>query len=778
MYLDPNASRARFREAQNARNNRAEVRRALASGQVTRRELIKWGVFTAAGTLAMTNGLSPYAHSQVLPSIPTGTPRSPLFGALPFTHPLPRLLEQKPIDLKPVTVPVDGRTETLLKWDGHSSELPVKRTSWHTEFSGAKDAETRALFTNPLTGRGPVEGRPPGEYFAHQRWMEYLPKKGFLMSLGVPGQDVALHPEMVPQAANKIWSFGPGRLSSGVLPPPLIKMRYGEPAIFRHYNNVARRYEDNGGFGSISQTTHNHNGHNASTSDGASNSHFYPGQFYDYHWSTTLARADMINTTAVDKRASGPDGNGGLVNVPGDFRELQSSLWFHDHRFFYTAENVYKGHVGALNYYSGVDRGNETLDDGVNLRLPSGSMLDWGNTDFDVNLMFSDAATDPDGQLFFDIFDTEGFLGDMMMVNFTYKPFMEVLPRKYRFRMLCASMARWYKLALVNQSGKIVPMTVIANDGNLLPVPVKVNALDTMSSGERFDVVVDFSGFRVGDKLRVVNLMEFENGRGPKGVLSVARALQEKSLDPAIGAVMEFRIVDRLESVDVPGSWYDMKSHVDRSVVPARLTEQIPIEAPIRERIIEFKRGASDPTDNEFGACFPSCPEGRENPWGMRINGAETHSLNANRVSMVIPRPGEVEHWTLVNGGGGWDHPAHLHFEEGVTISRKKFALGAAERGARKDVWWLGEGGSVKIQVRFGEYGGAYVTHCHNVVHEDAAMLVRFDVLTDPNNPRSSQTHVQIIPTPNPTPDGVTYVMPEIMPEGNPFHRDFNPRPK
>ena len=50
-------------------------------------------------------------------------------------------------------------------------------------------------------------------------------------------------------------------------------------------------------------------------------------------------------------------------------------------------------------------------------REPSGRFLDWGNTDFDVNLMISDAATDQEGQLFFDIFDTEGFLGDLPMVK-------------------------------------------------------------------------------------------------------------------------------------------------------------------------------------------------------------------------------------------------------------------------------------------------------------------------------------------------------------------------
>ena len=364
MYLGKTASKARIREAQNARNNRAEIVKALSTGEVTRRELIKWGIFTAAGTLAMTNGLSPYAHSQILPSVPTGTPPSPLFGALPFTQPLPRLNEQKPHDLTPVT----QGTETVLEWKGLPSEPYSKRTSWHTEYSASGG---NPIYANPITGRGPMEGRPPGEYFAHQRWLEYLPKKGYLMTLGCPETHVSFHPSMAPQADNKIWSFGPGRLAAGQLPPPLLKVRYGEPVIFRHYNNLPLRYEDNGGFGSISQTTHNHNGHNASTSDGASNAHFFPGQFYDYHWGTTLARADLINTGATNKLASGPDGNGKLVNVPGDYRELQSSLWFHDHRFFYTAENAYKGHIGGLNYYSGKDRGSETLNDGVNLRLPS-----------------------------------------------------------------------------------------------------------------------------------------------------------------------------------------------------------------------------------------------------------------------------------------------------------------------------------------------------------------------------------------------------------------------
>src|SRR5262249_29374935 len=153
---------------------------------------------------------------------------------------------------------------------------------------------------------------------------------------------------------------------------------------------------------------------------------------------------------ATDPRASGPDGNGGLVNVAGDFREIQGTMWAHDHRFFFTAENVYKGNFGMINMYSGRDRGNQALTDGVNLRLPSCSHLDFGNSDFDVNLIVSDAAFDPTGQLFFDIFDTDGFLGDVMLVNMAYAPFMQVLPRKYRFRILSAGMSRFIQLQIAD----------------------------------------------------------------------------------------------------------------------------------------------------------------------------------------------------------------------------------------------------------------------------------------------------------------------------------------
>ena len=133
----------------------------------------------------------------------------------------------------------------------------------------------------------------------------------------------------------------------------------------------------------------------------------------------------------------------------------------------------------------------------MNLRLPSGTAKDWGNLDYDVNLMLADKAFDSNGQLFFDIFDFDGFLGDVMTVNLTYKPYFEVERRKYRFRILNASVSRFFKYGLSDGS----PMIQIANDGNLLPHPVTQTVSDEQGIAERYDRVIDFSRYTIGDKV-------------------------------------------------------------------------------------------------------------------------------------------------------------------------------------------------------------------------------------------------------------------------------------
>ncbi len=757
MFISKFASRIRQKEAQAARNNRAEIVKALSLGEITRRDLLKWGIFTGAGTLALKNGLSPFAPSAYAGSIPTGAPRSMINGAQKFTQPMNRLYLMTP-------QPLRRTAEGHAAFPVGSTERPAKRLSYHTDYTnevarGNVDNE----FRNQLTGRGPIEGRPPGEIFAHQRWDQYFPKMGYVMSLSNMSTDCKFHPAMEEQQANKVWCYGEGKDHAGEMPPFLIKARYGEPVLMRVYNNLPVQRQDNAGFGRHESQFHLHNAHNGAESDGAANTHHFPGTFYDYRWSTTLARADKINRDATDKRASGPDGNGGLVKVPGDYRELQGTMWAHDHRFFFTAENVYKGNFGSVTYYSGPDRGHERLQDGVNLRLPSGSRLDWGNVDFDVNLMMHDACLDQEGQLFFDIFDTKGMLGDLMMVNGTYAPYLNVLPRKYRFRIVNSCVSRIFKLVLASAQGTAIPIHLIALDGNLIVSPLKLSALDIQAMAERFDIIIDFSQLRIGDKAWFVNTGMHNDGNGLDEVLTLAAALRGSEEDPVVGRVMEFRVVSQVESVDEPG-FIHRSTDPDMSMIPLRLTAPIPIVAPVRKRYVRFgKSDAGVTSRGADGQCVPDCPEYADFPWMVEIDGKVSHSFNANRVSMLIPKPGEVEHWTYENKGGGWDHPLHLHFEEGVTISRGNQSMLAGEKGSRKDVWRLGPNGRVTFQVQFGEFGGAYVNHCHNTVHEDFAMVARIQVMGLAGSPQA-----MITPTPNPTPDGVLFTTPEVLPQGLP----------
>jgi FtsP/CotA-like multicopper oxidase with cupredoxin domain len=797
MYLSKNESKRRLKEAEDARANRLEIVKALSLGSVTKRDLFKWGLFTVTGGLLAKNGLSPFAQSAYA-QVPTGTPPSPLFGAKKFTQPMHRQELQKP-------VPLIRQANGDASWQTSQAgiEPPAKNYSYHTDY----DASGRAAYRNPVTGIGPMEGRPPGPFFAHQRWEEFYPKVGYLMSIGQCQPGTKFCNEMPEQNPNAVWSFGPrtpGMLGArdgrrtGYGTPCLIKARYGEPVVTRIYNDLPVDRAANGGFGRNELSTHFHNAHNGAESDGACNAYHFPGTFYDYHWSIALARRDMPSvwlTSDQDhlRKASGPDDGDGIVPVAGDFRELQGTLWLHDHRFFFTAENVHKGMFATCNFYSGPDRGSDKADrNNVNLRLPSGNRLAWGNIDFDVNLAISNPAMDKNGQLFFDIFDTDGFVGDMLLVNGSYYPYFEVLPRRYRFRILNASMSRFIKLALaVNKSlrfaqGTPVPFYFIANDGNFVVSPIQMTQLEEQGVAERYDIVIDFSAFRPGDSLYFLNLLRQSDGRKPDGAVSIAKAIKGMD-DPCVGPILEFRVVYSVKSVDDPSTTYTADSpdpsvnlaDSDWSTGRRTLTTQIPVVAPVRERVIEFGRFSDgDSRKNPENQCIPDCADTQVFPWSIRVNGQAAHTLNANRISALIPKPGEVEHWTLINGGGGWDHPIHLHFEEGVTIDRGAGAIGPAELLVRKDVWRLRPDGRVKFQVRFGEFGGAYVNHCHNTVHEDFAMLLRYQLLTPPpGDPDFAKTgsrpHYQPTMTPLPSASGVTWKQPEILPEADPNNTRF-----
>jgi len=828
FFLSENVSKARLREAENARRNRAEIVKAHSQGQVTRRDLVKWGVITAAGLLAPIHGLNPFVKSAFA-SVPTGTPTSPFprrdgQGRIidaPFTQPLLRLHQMQTYPLTST-----GGSDAQLVWPSALGEPnAMRRSNTQTILHTVNLANATNTGNVSVSGTtGPREGRPPGEAFAHQRWNELvngaagldgqvshpLPPVGSIMSVGQisAGTSYNFANNWPAQNPSSVWTFNEGRFQRGSLPPQLLQARYGESVINRIYNNLPffdpgfgtpgfpnNPNSTNGGFGRQEPAIHNHNGHNGAENDGAQNAHFFPGQYYDYHYSLLLARRDaglrtsdgrdldtLLGVRRGDNRASTPTNNGDIIPIPGDFREIQNTLWFHDHRISFTSENVYKGYAALLEYFSGPDRGYERPDltpaaNAVNLRLPSGwrNGKTWGNRDFDVYLAIQDVAFDPTGQLFFDIFDTDGFLGDVMHVNYQWKPTMDVLPRKYRFRTLSAGMSRWVKLGIADSldpnTAKAVPVTVICNDGNLFPRFVRNQ--DTMiiqGTAERYDFVVDFSQFPVGKKLYLVNMLKFQDGRKIATELTLNQALGGDGADPCVGPIMQFNIASSVPSIDDPTATNTIANScgandMSRVVDPDDLgtSWEIPTVQPVRTRTIEFVRGAD-------GGGLPfDHPDASPEPWGIKVNGGAAHLADMRR-SSNIPRPGDVEQWTI-KSGGGWGHPVHLHFEEAKTLNRvgNGGAFTDIERNKRKDVWHIGHNtGDVTFQVCFGEFGGAYVNHCHNTVHEDNAMLLRYDLIKGDSNAPLDNVHITILPTPDPRPQGTTYVNSCYLPEGNP----------
>ena len=728
--------------------------------------------------------------------IPTGALASPLFGAQPFTQKM--LMFEEFGTRKVPTAECDGCQTITAPKDCDTSPAPAKIDLMIKQrLYPLPQRESNVSRPNPWAAKvgecigrtlatSAIEGRPPGEMYAHQRWSEFAPKVYFQsVQAGArrnggardqfqmhkyqvgefgpgglyhntagaggfdgttKGLDIRLHPNMPIQKPNSVWTF------DGTLPPKLLMARYGEPILFRHFNGLPINVGANNGFGNHLITTHEHNGHNPAESDGFTGAYFYPGQYFDYRWPMQLAGRDTINVSATDPRAGMPNGNGGVTKIRGDWRETMSTHWFHDHMIDFTAQNVYKGNAAMMNYYSAVDRGREGLKchytnpNNANLCLPSGTGLDWGNRDYDVNLLIADKAWDSKGQLFFNIFNKDGFLGDQMTVNWSWKPYMDVRARKYRLRLLNGSVSRYFKLALVTESGQRVPFHMIANDGNIMehavPFPnAESQDLPTQAIAERFDIIVDFSQFAVGTKIYFVNLLEHRDGAGPKEAIPLSEVLSGKyEGDPAVGKFMEFR-VQAYAGQDLsmnPADYVEGK----KKMIP-RPTFTAQELATARRRTFEF--GRSSGTD--------------EAPWTIKTDGGRGLNADPHRVS-AAPELGALEIWRLEGDSGGWSHPIHIHFEEGQILSRDGAPPPIWERWARKDVYRLGQeddsSAVVEVAVRFREFAGSYVEHCHNTQHEDHAMLLRWDIL----NPGQTVA----IPTPEGSWEGMYYEPSFVLP--------------
>ncbi len=548
--------------------------------------------------------------------------------------------------------------------------------------------------------------------------------------------------------ASTIYGF------NGTFPGPMINAEYGKPALVRFDNHLHENplNLDRQDFGAPdwSFLTHLHNGHTAPESDG--NPH--------YSMKYGPKGTGYAPQTWVDNL---------YLNWPagGDDREKQSFFWFHDHRMDHTGSNVYKGMVGLYPIYdpkNGMDMGDETRGlrlPGVRTDNPDGSF----DVAYDIPLAFFDFRLDdgvtthqdihdgmgefplaknprthPEwwGKTFYKHFPNHGFVGDIFAVNGIANPVLEVKRRKYRFRFLDCSISRIYEFKLMSSTQgpkssvslgytgselqgqyripdaqQCMKFTQIASDGGLLPYPIPRDSFELWPAKRR-EMIIDFTRYQdgtpttKGDVIYLTNVMKMPDGRM---WTNSSRSVP----DPAyMVPVLKFVIGD-----DVP----------DNSVIPTGLMRDVPPlpstwQSLLDNRLIfEVERGSV----------------GGEIEW--LINGkqfdpatvATSFTNKAGKSPLAQQKVGSFNLWEIRNGGGGWVHPFHLHMEEHRTVMRNGKVVTTADNGhpedaSREDLVALDPSESVIVYRGFRDFVGPYVAHCHNLAHEDHAMMFGWEI--------------------------------------------------
>src|SRR4051812_13804750 len=424
----------------------------------------------------------------------------------------------------------------------------------------------------------------------------------------------------------------------------------------------------------------------------------------------------------------------------------------------------------------GLDNGNEK--EGLQLPgVPNGQ----GGVDYDVPLTFFDARLDdgvtnhhdmhdnefrdengrvipgskkhPEwwGKTFYKHFPNHGFVGDLFTVNGTAYPVMKVKRRKYRFRFLDCSLARIYEFKLMASAGgpkaakdlgyqseelegqwriqdgeQVMNFIQIASDGGVVS---KATARDSFElwPAKRREVVIDFrtytSGSKKGDKTKngeriyLTDVMKMKDGR-------MWNNSSRFSSDPKYKIpVMAFEIDGDEDAPDdsVVTVGKPLRPLPDMKLKPG--TKEFD-DAMKNRLVFEVQRGSGS----------------GETEW--LINGQEfdpstpvTSLKNpAGNTPKAVVKKNSYALWEIRNGGGGWVHPFHLHMEEHRTGMRngklmitpdgsQKPDAGHPDDGSREDLVALDPSESVIIYRQFRDFTGNYVAHCHNLAHEDHAMM-------------------------------------------------------
>jgi spore coat protein A len=290
----------------------------------------------------------------------------------------------------------------------------------------------------------------------------------------------------------------------------------------------------------------------------------------------------------------------------------------------------------------------------------------------DIPLMITDRSFDEDGSFRYPALDAT-----MRVLGGVEDDYMEgvlgdvLLVNGAPWPVLEVEAAR-YRLRILNASNARryrlsvpgVPFVHIGSDGGLLSRPVSLDEL-TVTPGERFDVVLDLSGQRPGTELTV------RNGLGNGSTASVLRLRVTRR------AADDSRVPDRLSSVP-----------------------RLDASRAVRTREWRFTRG-------EIG-----------DHRGWLVNDA---TFDPARIDADVSL-GDLEVWRIVSD---LHHPVHLHLDPFQVLSRHGETPHPEDAGW-KDTVDVVPNEYVDVAVRFSDYAGKYLVHCHNLEHEDMAMMATF----------------------------------------------------
>jgi spore coat protein A len=425
----------------------------------------------------------------------------------------------------------------------------------------------------------------------------------------------------------------------------------------------------------------------------------------------------------------------GVVWEPGtatfqyNNQQPATALWFHEHTLGMTRLNIYAGLVGF--YFLRGGPGDE-----VDGRLPGpkkdgpGKRVKEGELPFEVPLIIQDRSFNTDGSLFYPdsraFFDgytgpyipqtdvppfwNPEFFGNTLVTNGRTWPFFCVEQRRYRFRVLNASNARFLILKL--SSG--MPFWQIGSDGGFLPAPVRLEQI-LISPSERADLIIDFTDIPEGTRLVLENIAPDEPfGGGVPGV-------DFEPADPnTTGQVLQFRVVER--------------SGHDRSTSPEQLTLPAPpaLGSVNLVRQVSFSEFDSTIVPG-FGPVLqllgtvdlssPAAPNPLPHHWDAPIT--ETPALDSTEI------------WEIYNFTED-AHPAHIHLVHFEVLNREVFDPASPDRGqvrgpepwetGRKDTVVIYPGEITRVKAHF-DLPGRYVWHCHMLEHEDNEMMRPFQVV-------------------------------------------------